>query len=125
MGQTAVRNHMLISVNEAIDRLSELHGKSVEIYGTLSLDFETQCISHAPDSERRRNYKNNRFIEDSSIWIDFNSDATGNPDEAFRQYDRQKVVITGILSKPPPNYDGCGHFSQWPAEIGVAAIRRC
>lgn len=115
---------MPISVNEALDRLSGLDGKSVEIYGILCLDFEDQCVSHVPDSERRHIYKGNRYINGSSIWTNFVPDQLDNPDEALRQYDRQRVVTTGILTKPPPGYDGCGHFSQWPAEIKVTTIRR-
>ncbi len=40
-----------LSINQAIDRLDELHGLDITIYGILSFEFEDCCIEHYPKAD--------------------------------------------------------------------------
>jgi hypothetical protein len=110
-----------MSVHEALDQLSELKGCTVVIYGRLKLDFEDTCLDHLPQSEHRE--KTDR-VDPSSIWASFDLNAIGHPEAWLNQFDRRHVEVAGTLIGPLPEFDGCGHFSFWPAEIIVTSIQK-
>ena len=110
-----------ISVNETIDRLVELNKQNVSVFGILSLESEGQCITHVPNSECR---SNDVGKYESSIWVNFNLDAIGQREQWLDQFDGRHVRLDGILNGPRAGYDGCGHFSMWPAEMTVALIEK-
>lgn len=110
-----------LSVNETIDRLVELNGQKVSIFGILSLEFEGQCITHVPKSELRSNDIGNYA---SSIWANFDLDSIGQRKQWLDQFDGRHVRLDGILNTPCPGHDGCGHLSMWPAEVTVTAIQK-
>lgn len=112
-----------ISVNDAIDRLSELAGQEVVLVGSLALDFEGTCITHIPKNECRcRDDETCAFR--SSIWITFDLTAINQREQWLGQFDGRHVRVTGVLHAPEKEFGGCGHFSLWPAEITVTAIEK-
>lgn len=115
---------MPISVNEAIDRLEELDGQDVEIFGALSLEFEGTCITHIPRDERWDRHKGGCHHYGSSIWTNYDLDRMGVTEEALRQFDRRQIVDSGKLKKPAAGSAGCGHFSLWPTEMDVANVQK-
>jgi hypothetical protein len=111
-----------LSVNEAIERLSELAGTKVSIYGLLDFGFECMCVNHIPEREKRNVPAGaSRYAFDSSIWTDYENGYVLEG-EALSKFDRQQVVISGYLRGPEPYHWGCGHFDGWPAEIKVFQI---
>ncbi len=110
-----------ISVNNAIDRLAELSGQTVSVFGSLALDFEGTCINHIPKSECR---EDGAGAYQSSIWVNFDLEAIKQREQWLDQYDGRHVRVDGKLLAPLAGYDGCGHFSMWPAELNVTAIEK-
>ena len=110
-----------ISVNETIDRIIELNKQNVAVFGLLSLEFEGQCITHIPKSECRSNGIGNY---ESSIWVNFDLNSIGQREQWLDQFDGRHVRLDGTLNGPRSGYDGCGHFSMWPAELTVTAIEK-
>ena len=110
-----------ISVNEAIERLPELNGQSIALFGVLSLDFEGQCISHVPEFESR-DVGHGSF--QSSIWVEFDLEQLGQREEWLQQFDGRHVRVEGCISGPDPRLAGCGHLSMWPALIVVQSIEK-
>ena len=111
-----------ISVNDALERLGELAKEEVEIYGSLSLDFEGQCINHIPKSEF---HADSTETYPSSIWVDFDLAAIGQREQWLDQFDRRHVTLRGQLLGPEPEFGGCGHFSLWKAKMIVTKIEKC
>ncbi|WP_197993026.1 hypothetical protein [Gimesia aquarii] len=110
-----------ISVNDAIDRLAELAGQDVSLVGVLSLDFEGTSINHIPKSECRSNVVG---TYQSSIWVNFDFVAINQCEQWLDQFDGRHVQVDGILAAPEKSFNGCGHFSLWPAELTVTAIAK-
>lgn len=108
-----------ISVNEALDRLQELGGQTITIFGVLSLDFEGACISHIPKHERRD--KGDGAYQ-SSIWTYYDLQTMNINEATLMQLDGKHVVLSGTLKGPEAGFGGCGHFSLWPAEIIVTHV---
>ncbi|WP_404308179.1 hypothetical protein [Neorhodopirellula lusitana] len=111
-----------LSVNAAIERLDELAETDVAIFGQLSLDFEGQCISHLPRSERLAESEFGMYT--SSIWTRFDLGAIGQREQWLMQFDARNVVLHGAFYGPDPGYGGCGHFCLWPAGLVVRAIAK-
>ncbi|XZE35644.1 hypothetical protein SH501x_001146 [Pirellulaceae bacterium SH501] len=111
-----------LSVNTAIERLTELNGSEVEIVDELSLEFEDNCISHLPRAERLLDSDLGSY--DSSIWTRFDLETIGQREQGLMQFDGRRVVLQGTLYGPEPGYEGCGHFCLWPAGIVVRAIAK-
>ena len=109
-----------LSVNEAIDRVLELNGQVVSVIGKLSLEFEGTCLYHIPRSE----WRSNRDPYHSSIWVAFDLAQLQQPHEWLDQFDNRHVLLAGVISAPLEDFGGCGHFSLWPAELRVSAIRK-
>jgi hypothetical protein len=110
-----------ISVNDAIDRLPELSGQIVSVFGSLSLDFEGTCINHIPKTESR---DDETGTYQSSIWVNFDLAAIKQREHWLDQFDGRHVRVAGRLAAPLKGYGGCGHFSMWPAELNVTAIEK-
>jgi hypothetical protein len=110
-----------ISVNDAIDRLIELAGQNVSVFGSLSLDFEGTCINHIPKTEIR---DDGTGTSQSSIWVNFDLAVINQREQWLDQFDGRHVRVTGTLVAPLDGYDGCGHFSMWPAELNVTSIEK-
>lgn len=108
-----------ISVNAALDRLIELNGQMVNLVGELSLDYEGTCITHIPKSEC---HSEKVGTYQSGIWVNFDLAAMKQNEQWLQQYDGRHVRVEGRLSVPEKGFDGCGHFSLWPAEITVTKI---
>jgi hypothetical protein len=112
-----------LSVNEAINRLSELVGTKVSIYGLLDFGFECMCVNHIPESEKRSApVGSSRYAFDSSIWTNYEG-GYFLEGEALRKFNRQQVAISGLLRGPEPDDLGCGHLGGWPAAIKVFRIQ--
>ena len=110
-----------ISVQDAIDRLAELAGQNVSVFGSLSLEFEGTCINHVPKSEAR---DAGAGTYESSIWVNFDLSAIKQRMQWLDQFDGRHVRVTGKLAGPLQGYEGCGHFSLWPAELNVTSIEK-
>ena len=110
-----------ISVNDVLKQLDTLSGQQITVYGTLSLDFEGTCLSHIPKSER---YFDDGGQYPSSIWVNFDLAKIGQREQWLQQFDWRNVALDGIIAAPNVGYDGCGHFSMWPAEITAIGIRK-
>jgi hypothetical protein len=110
-----------ISVNDAIDRLTELAGQNVSVFGSLSLELEGTCINHIPKTESRHD---GTGTYQSSIWVNFDLAAIKKREQWLDQFDGRHVRVMGKLVEPLDGYDGCGHFSMWPAELNVMAIEK-
>jgi hypothetical protein len=110
-----------ISVNDAIERLAELAGQNVSVFGSLSLEFEGTCINHIPKSEFRDDATE---PYQSSIWVNFDLTAINQREEWLDQFDGRHVRLVGTLVAPLDGYDGCGHFSMWPAELNFTSIEK-
>ncbi|MCA8989540.1 MAG: hypothetical protein KDA78_17970 [Planctomycetaceae bacterium] len=110
-----------ISVNDAIDRLIELAGQNVSIFGSLALVFEGTCINHIPKTEYR---DDGAGTYQSSIWVNFDLAAINQREQWLDQFDGRHVRLAGKLAAPLDGYDGCGHFSMWPAELNVKSIEK-
>ena len=110
-----------ISVNDAINRLLELAGQNISVFGSLSLEFEGTCINHIPNAESR---DDGTGTYQSSIWVNFDLAAINQREQWLDQFDGRHVRVTGKLAAPLDGYDGCGHFSMWPAELNVTSIEK-
>ena len=110
-----------ISVNDAIERLAELAGRIVCIFGSLSLEFEGTCICHTPKAESRND---GAGMYQSSIWVHFDLAAINQSEQWLDQFDGRHVRVSGTLMAPQHGYDGCGHLSLWPAELNVTSIEK-
>ncbi|MCA9044159.1 MAG: hypothetical protein KDA69_07565 [Planctomycetaceae bacterium] len=108
-------------MNDAIHRLAELAGQKVSVFGTLSLEFEATCITQIPKTEVSE-YDAGTY--QSSIWVDFDLAAIKQPEQWLNQFDGRRVRVTGKLVASLDGYDGCGHFSMWPARLIAASIEK-
>lgn len=113
-----------LSINQAIDRLDELHGLDITIYGILSFEFEDCCIEHYPKAERRLAVGNRDGFTNSSIWLEVGTGSLGFNVPTLKKWHGKRVVIEGTLYGPGPMFDGCGHLSRWPAAILARTIER-
>lgn len=111
----------ILSVNAVIERINELDGQVVCVVGSLSLDFEGQCINHIPKSEVASGEQGKY---PSSIWATFDLEAIGCDYKSLQQFDKRHVHLIGIIKAPNPKLGGCGHLSLWPAELIVKAIEK-
>ncbi len=120
-----------LSVNTAIERLIDLDGSDVAIFGELTLDFVGNCISHLPLGERLPDSETGLYK--SSIWTRFDFDAIGKLEQWLMQFNGRNVVLHGTLYGPAPGYEGCGHFAfglrdfffvqSSPSQISLGAVR--
>jgi hypothetical protein len=99
-----------VTVNEAIDNLSELAGQDILIDGVLSFFFEDTYLTHWPKGERREGYG-------SSLWISTGSGSLQFDRQACERLSGKRVLIEGTLLQPDPRLGGCGHMSLWPGAI--------
>jgi hypothetical protein len=116
-----------ISVNEAIDRLDELEGQPVEIYGLLSFERDNHSLSHFPRAECRTVQKGIHTFDASSIWIEFNVGSIQPNGPVLTRWQGRRVAIFGVLHDPlkdTPWSRGRSYMSQWLAEIVPYSIER-
>jgi hypothetical protein len=110
-----------LSVNDAIERLSSLAGKPVEVHGLLAFGLEEVAIWHFPKVERRSLASSERYP--SSLWIEFGNGSIRPNEVALERWNGKRVTVSGILRAADAAV-GCGHFGMWPGEIEVYSIRR-
>ena len=103
-----------VSVREALEKLDELDGKLVELVGTLNVDHEDYCINEFSPPEAVD--LESRWARNSSIWTSYGRRFSNVELQKLHQ---KEAVLVGYIRKPQHGYDGCGHFSGWPAEIEV------
>lgn len=114
----------MLSVNQLIDRLSELDGQAVEVTGLLTFEFENVSIGHFPKSERREITEE---VEppyyQSSVWLSFGSGSIQANEKILSKWVGKRVLVTGVL-RGPRGPGGCGHFGGWGCEIEPYSIER-
>jgi hypothetical protein len=116
-----------ISVNEAIDRLDEIEGQPVEIYGILCFDFEDYTLWHFPKAERRTIEKERTTFNGSSIWIEFMRGSLQPNTPVLDRWHGHRVAIFGFLNGPYMDnsyIQGRGHMGGCIAEIVPYSIER-
>lgn len=104
----------LLSVNEVIERLEELHGKQVRVFGSLTLEFEDHSLWHIPKAERV-----DSVPYGSSLWVHLEPEVEALGEEKLRRYQGRHVVASGIVDAGDP-----GHMSLWPGSIRVSALTK-
>ena len=109
----------LLSINQALDQLESLAGTDVIVYGQLAFEFEHVAVYHIPKCERHP-----REEGDSALWISVGTGSLGFDRDVCQRWHGKTVLIAGKLLKPDPFVGGCGHFSQWPAEILARTMER-
>ena len=111
-----------LSVNEALDQLSNLSGQPVAIHGILHFEFEHIAIWHYPKAERR---DIDPFgFASSTIWLSSGSGIIRFNERGLEKLRGHRVSVLGTLYAPDPRFGGCGHLSGSPAEILVSSIDR-
>jgi hypothetical protein len=110
-----------LSVNDAIERLSSLAEKAVEVHGLLAFGLEEVAIWHFPKAERRNPAGSERYS--SSLWIEFGNGSIRQNEVALERWNGKRVAVSGILRAANAAI-GCGHFGMWPGEIEVYSIQR-
>lgn len=108
----------VLTVNEALERLASLAGKTVAVRGILHYEFEEIAIWHYPKIER------NDFDLPSAIWLGTGTGSLQFNPRGMEKLDRHRVIVLGTLYAPNPHLGGCGHMSALPAEILVSSIDR-
>jgi len=112
-----------LTVNELIDRLSNLHGKPVEVIGLLSFETENNALWHFPKGERRGVSESDPPVYLSSVWIAFGNGSIQPNEKKLSQWNGKRVSVSGIVYRP--RYPGgCGHFGGWACEIEPYSIQR-
>ena len=115
---------IVLSVNEVIDRLPELDGRSIEVTGLLTFEFENTSIGHFPKAERRDITEEvEPSYYQSSLWLAFGSGSVQPNEKVLSSWAGKRVLVTGILRGPSGPF-GCGHFSGWGCEIEPYSIER-
>lgn len=112
-----------LSINAAIDRLSELNGQPVEVEGLLHFEFEDTSLWHWPKAERRGGAPEGDGFTNSSLWLAFGSGSLQPNEKVLSSWSGKRVRVSGILRGPSPQ-SGCGHLGGWPAEIEPYSIER-
>jgi hypothetical protein len=112
-----------LTVKCSLERLNELDGQFIEVFGQLSVDFEDMCLNHT-DTLDDQGREEPIYCSEWSLWTIYNLKALNTTEEALKRLHRQDVVLVGRLKKPKKGYDGCGHMSAWPAEIEVVEVRQ-
>ncbi|WKB54129.1 hypothetical protein [Eleftheria terrae] len=112
----------LCSVNDVLDRLSELSGRMLAVHGFLRVEFEHVALWHVPEKERRRREPTSRLVHDSSLWLRLHSEGPGPDRHALRAWHGHIVTAVGIVHRPRSSR-GCGHLACWPAELEVMSIQ--
>lgn len=114
----------MLSVNELIDRTSELDGKPVEVAGLLVFEFENTSLEHFPKAERRE------ITDDieaphyqSSVWLAFGSGSIQPNERVISRWVGKRVRVSGVV-RGPNGLGGCGHFGGWGCEIEPYTIER-
>ena len=110
-------NTKSLSVNEAINRLDQIHDTDVEIEGILHFEFEEVAIYHFPVAEQVNGY-------DSSIWLEVGSGSLAFDPQICARLNGKRVSVRGKLLRPEPGFDGCGHMSLWPAAVLARTLDR-
>jgi hypothetical protein len=127
MSKHEQRSRSWISVNEAIDRMDELEGQPVEIYGLLSFDRDDHGLWHFPKAECRTVQKGVHTFDASRIWIDFNVGSIRPNIPVLTRWQGRRVAIFGVLHDPlkdTPWSRGMSYRSLWLAEIVPYSIER-
>lgn len=112
-----------LSVNELVDRISELHGTPVEVIGLLSFEFEDQSLWHFPKAERRPAPESGPAFYSSSVWIAFGGGSIQPNKTALTRWNGKHVYVSGIVYGASDRF-GCGHMGGWPCEIVPYSIER-
>ena len=102
----------VFSVNEIIEKLDELHGRTLTIACMLQIEFEGDSIWHIPKSERKPGYE-------SSLWANFDYKSLGIAEPQFQKFNGRHVIVSANV-----NAKMQGHFSLWPAEVTIRVIRK-
>jgi hypothetical protein len=116
-----------ISVNEALDRLDELEGQPVEIYGLLSFERDDHGRWHFPKAERHAVQKGVHTFDGSRIWVAFNNGSIQPNIPVISRWHGRRVAIFGVHNGPPkdtPWSRGRSYMSLWLAEIVPYSIER-
>jgi hypothetical protein len=95
----------ILSVSEAIERISDLHGKEIRVRGVLSWGFEMKALWGSVSDMRA-------LTTDRSIWIDLpdSAEVGGVKPQGLHGAD---VVITGHLDA-----NRHGHMGMFKGAIG-------
>lgn len=113
----------VLSVNAALGALATLVGKDVTLEGILRFDLEGTALDHFPKAERR-NVQGDGPVEASSVWLSVGSGALQFNEEQLRRWHGKRVTVLGTLLGPDEELGGCGHFSEFPAELLARSIKR-
>jgi hypothetical protein len=114
----------VLSVNELIDRASELDGQPVDVAGILTLEFEDCSLGHFPKVERREITETiDTPHYPSSVWITFGTGSIQPDEDVLARWTRKRVRVVGIVHVPEDGA-GCGHFGRWACEVGAYAVER-
>lgn len=101
----------VLSVNDVVARLDQLHGETVQVAGVLILEFEEISISHLPASQRLPWYQ-------SSLWATFEEpDVCSNLD--YKRFRGRQVVVVGTIDR-----DDHGQMGLWPGGIRIHSVQR-
>lgn len=104
----------LFSVHAVVERLDELHGRSVRVIGGLQLGFEGDALWHLPTADRVHG-----FPYRSSLWVNLDDACQRLGAEVLHRFNGRHVVVTGVIDA----FDS-GHMGGWPAAILVSAIAK-
>ena len=112
----------VLSVNELIDRASELDGQPVDIVGILTFEFEDCSLGHFPKVERREITETiDTPYYPSSVWITFGTGSIQPNEEVLTRWTRKRVRVVGVVHVPKDGA-GCGHFGRWGCEVDAYTV---
>jgi hypothetical protein len=110
----------IYTVNEVIDSLSEMNGKTVRIRGVLSLEFEGDCILHLANIERRSDYQSSLYAYFGRVGLDYlGRSEMGIGRDQCQAFDKRHVVVTATILE-----ENRGHLSLWPGSVLILAISK-
>jgi len=105
-----------LTVNQALEQLSELAGDDVAITGILCFEFENVSINHFPKTDRKDGYQ-------SSIWLEAGSGSLGFDEKVCERLHGKRVTVQGTLLKADQGI-GAGHMGLWPAALLTRVLER-
>lgn len=110
-----------LSVNEVIDRATELDGETVEVIGQLVVIDPRLigCLDHHPAEESRDAPGSSERCR-SSLSLDLIG--AGAVAATIASLDRQVAILTGTVRAPSPGEPGCGVFGLFAAEIEPLSV---
>lgn len=91
-----------IPINHALDQLTELNGRPVELEGVLVSEHGQYQLLHYPKAERRPEHKDGLLGYEPSVVLEFRNGSIQPNHAALARWQGKRVRVHGILRAGPP-----------------------